>query len=148
MENLEIHPESLALSEEIPSLPKEPARVPLMGWLLLLACIVLESAAQLFYKMSATSAGTGLSDLDFISAAVGSNWALLGYVCMALQFPVWLGVLARMDLSLAFPLTSLSQVTILVGSVLLLSEHVDSVRLVGIGAILIGTMLVVGDEAK
>ncbi len=130
------------------SLSKAASRVSWTGWCLLVTCILLETAAQLLFKVGATQAGSGLSNLETVRNAAGSHWAILGYVCMALQFPVWLGVLARMDLSLAFPAGSLSQVTILLGSVFLLSEQVSLIHLIGIALILLGIFMLLGGEEK
>ncbi len=121
-------------------------RVPWSGWALFALSLLLESCGQLCLKLGARSVPAGLSDLETIGEAATSLWAYGGYACIALQFPVWLGVLARMELSLAFPLGSLAQVTIFLGSVFILGEPASAVQVAGISSIILGSFLIVGED--
>ncbi|MBI4870455.1 MAG: hypothetical protein HY814_02685 [Candidatus Riflebacteria bacterium] len=124
-----------------------PRRVPWTAWTLMAVSILLETGGQTCLKLGARAVQPGLSELETISQAAGSLWSLAGYACIALQFPVWLGVLKRMELSIAFPLGSLSQITILLASVFVLREGATVSQVAGIGAILFGSLLIVGDGA-
>lgn len=139
------------LADMLPELPEVTSRaktVSWTGWMLLGCWILLETAAQIGFKLGASAAGTGLSELETIGEAAGNGWSIFAYVCTALEFPIWLAVLARLDLSLAFPLSSLSQVTILIASLYVLGEHAGWMHVLGIGSILIGTLLILGEADK
>lgn len=131
-----------------PTLPPPAGRrrIPCSGWALFALSLLLESCGQLCLKLGARSVPAGLSDLETIGEAATSLWAYGGYACIALQFPVWLGVLARMELSLAFPLGSLAQVTIFLGSVFILGESASVSQVAGIASIILGSFLIVGED--
>ena len=135
----------MTTSESTLSAPASGRRIPWSGWLLLAASLLLESCGQLCLKLGARSVPAGLSDLETIGEAATSVWAYGGYACIALQFPVWLGVLARLELSLAFPLSSLSQVTILLASVFILGERATFPQVAGIASIILGSFLILAD---
>ncbi|MGH9394262.1 MAG: EamA family transporter, partial [Terriglobales bacterium] len=55
---------------------------------------------------------------------------------------VWWAVLSRVDLSYAFPLTSMSYVVLLVASRAFLGEHISLTRWMGATAIVFGVYLI------
>ena len=68
----------------------------------------------------------------------------LGMIVYALAIMVWLQVLSRMDLSIAFPMMSLSYVLVYLGAALwpALDEAITVGRLAGTGLIMCGVALV------
>ena len=112
-------------------------------WTLL---ICTESAGQLFTKV----AGDQLGQMDF-------NWQWLGDVARnpgilaAIAsyigaFFVWMLILRRSSLSLAFPLSSLVFVVVLLGSWLGLGEHISPLHWVGVAVIIGGIALLAEGE--
>nr|WP_314570128.1 EamA family transporter [uncultured Pseudomonas sp.] len=110
----------------------------------LLTCT--ESAGQLFTKV----AGNQLGQMDF-------NWQWLGEVarnpgilaaiaCYIGAFFVWMLILRRSSLSLAFPLSSLVFVVVLLGSWLGLGEHISPLHWVGVAVIIGGIALLAEGE--
>ena len=69
--------------------------------------------------------------------------SLVGMGAYVLSFVFYAALLTRMDLSIAYPLcTSLSFLMVLLASVLWFRERLDGVRLGGIGAILLGIVVI------
>ena len=101
----------------------------LVLWALLIAT---ESAGQLFTKV----AGDQLGPMDFSwqwLADVARNPGILAAIASYLgAFFVWMLILRRSSLSLAFPLSSLVFVAVLLGSWLGLGEHISVLHWVGV----------------
>ncbi|MBH3370927.1 EamA family transporter [Pseudomonas carnis] len=116
----------------------------LVLWALLIAT---ESAGQLFTKV----AGDQLGPMDFSwqwLADVARNPGILAAIASYLgAFFVWMLILRRSSLSLAFPLSSLVFVAVLLGSWLGLGEHISVLHWVGVVVIIGGiALLAEGDE--
>ncbi|PQZ95397.1 MULTISPECIES: EamA family transporter [Pseudomonas] len=118
-----------------------------LGTVVLWALLIgTESAGQLFTKV----AGDQLGQMDF-------NWLWLGEVarnpgilaaiaCYIGAFFVWMLILRRSSLSLAFPLSSLVFVVVLLGSWLGLGEHISALHWVGVAVIIGGIALLAEGE--
>ena len=115
----------------------------LVLWALLIAT---ESAGQLFTKV----AGDQLGQMDFSwqwLVEVAHNPAILAAIASYLgAFFVWMLILRRSSLSLAFPLSSLVFVAVLLGSWLGLGEHISLLHWVGVGVIIGGIALLAEGE--
>ena len=119
-----------------------------LGTVVLWALLILtESAGQLFTKV----AGDQIGQMDFNwqwLAAVEVNPGLLAAIaCYIGAFFVWMLILRRSSLSLAFPLSSLVFVVVLLGSWLGLGEHISFLHWVGVVVIIGGiARLAEGEE--
>ncbi|MBI6564453.1 EamA family transporter [Pseudomonas synxantha] len=115
----------------------------LVLWALLIAT---ESAGQLFTKV----AGDQLGQMDFTwqwLADVARNPGILAAIASYLgAFFVWMLILRRSSLSLAFPLSSLVFVAVLLGSWLGLGEHISLLHWVGVMVIVAGIVLLAEGE--
>ncbi|AZE65453.1 EamA-like transporter family protein [Pseudomonas synxantha] len=115
----------------------------LVLWALLIAT---ESAGQLFTKV----AGDQLGQMDFTwqwLADVARNTGILAAIASYLgAFFVWMLILRRSSLSLAFPLSSLVFVAVLLGSWLGLGEHISLLHWVGVMVIVAGIVLLAEGE--
>ncbi|WP_371923851.1 EamA family transporter [Pseudomonas sp. ANT_H4] len=112
-------------------------------WALL---ICTESAGQLFTKI----AGDQLGQMDFtvqwLLAVAGNPGILAAIACYIGAFFVWMLILRRSSLSLAFPLSSLVFVVVLLGSWLGLGEHISVLHWVGVVVIIGGIALLAEGE--
>lgn len=118
-----------------------------LGTLVLWALLILtESGGQLFTKV----AGDQLGQMDFNwqwLAAVAVNPGILAAIaCYIGAFFVWMLILRRSSLSLAFPLSSLVFVVVLLGSWLGLGEHISFLHWVGVVVIIGGIALLAEGE--
>ena len=66
---------------------------------------------------------------------------LLGFFMYGLSSLVWLFILSKLPLSLAYPLVSMGYVLVVFFSWLLLREEVNTARLVGVAVICLGVVL-------
>jgi len=110
----------------------------------------MTSIAQLMMKTGML----GLGELTFawsfaeqllsIDKIVAVIFIAGGLFCYALSMVAWIGVLTRIELSVAYPFLSLSYILVYLGAVLLpvLNETVSSIRLLGIILISIGLYLI------
>ena len=118
-----------------------------LGTVVLWALLILtESAGQLFTKV----AGDQIGQMDFNwqwLAAVAVNPGILAAIaCSIGAFFVWMLILRRSSLSLAFPLSSLVFVVVLLGSWLGLGEHISFLHWVGVVVIIGGIALLAEGE--
>ncbi|GGE04472.1 hypothetical protein GCM10011390_24260 [Aureimonas endophytica] len=100
--------------------------------------ILLDVAGQILFKLGLDRAPqTGLP-----ARVLGSPVIALGILAYGVEFVAWLFVLSRADLSVAFPLATLSYGGVLIASRLLLGEAVPRRRLLATLLIAAGAALV------
>ncbi len=113
---------------------------------LILLDVILSVTGQLTLKFGMSKFGNlslSLSTLPhiFLRAAF-SPYILLGMVCYGLGFLVWLIVLAKAELSYAYPFISLSYVFTAILAWALFGEVVTVTRMAGIFIICLGVILI------
>lgn len=79
---------------------------------------------------------------SLIGLILQSPWVLLGLTLYGIGAVAWIAVLARLDLSYAYPLLALNFVLITVTSRLLLGESVPTMRWLGLAVICVGILIV------
>jgi len=102
-----------------------------IGITLVVASTMVEGFGQVFLKKSA---------LDVLRRR---SWILLGVAVLTVEVMLYSGALRFLSVSTAFPLTSLSFVMVTVLSRWLLGEAIAFKRWLGVGLILVGTILIV-----
>ena len=105
----------------------------LVGTLFALFSAFLESVAQVFLKKGATTHGGWLA---------GRYWIVLGLVFFVFEAIAWTLALHQIDVSMAYPIGSLSFVGVTIISQLLLKEKVSNKRWLGVCLIIGGTVFV------
>ncbi|OGP69480.1 MAG: 4-amino-4-deoxy-L-arabinose transferase [Deltaproteobacteria bacterium RBG_13_58_19] len=113
---------------------------------LILLDVTLNVAGQLSLKHGMTKLGNFSLSLPtlvsvFLRAAV-SPYVLLGLLCYGLGFLVWLIVLAKAEVSYAYPLISLGYVFTAILAWQLFGETVTLTRLAGILITCVGVFLI------
>jgi len=108
--------------------------------------VVLNVAGQLSLKYGMSQIGNfaiSFSTLPpvFLKAATNLN-VLLGLVCYGLGFLVWLIVLAKAEVSYAYPLISLGYVFTAILARLMFGEAVSVTRMLGILVTCLGVFLI------
>ena len=108
--------------------------------------VVLNVAGQLSLKYGMSQIGNfslSLSTLPpvFLKAATNLN-VLLGLVCYGLGFLVWLIVLAKAEVSYAYPLISLGYVFTAILARFMFGEAVSFTRMAGILVTCLGVFLI------
>ena len=111
-------------------------------WLLALIAVALSATAQLMMKigMSALRAGGAMDGgtMGIMAGIMTNIWVFGGLAAYAASAALWLGVLSRAPLSLAYPLSALGIAAVVIASWLILREPIGSVRLAGVLLILTG----------
>ena len=108
--------------------------------------VILNVAGQLSLKYGMSQFGNfslSLSTLPpiFLKAATNFN-VLLGLVCYGLGFLVWLIVLAKAEVSYAYPLISLGYVFTAILARVMFGESVSFTRMAGILVTCVGVFLI------
>ncbi|WP_066269316.1 SMR family transporter [Hydrogenophaga palleronii] len=114
---------------------------------LALFCVLLSSAAQLAMKRGmAASGATSAADVgSTYLQALGSPLVWLGLVLYGASAVLWLWVLSRLDVSVAYPLVSLGFVVTLALGVWWLGEPFSWLRVAGCTLIVVGVSLLALD---
>ncbi len=113
----------------------------------ILLCVLLTTAGQIALKLGASHpALVGLLDAGnvagYAARAVVSPAVIIGLLLYALSTALWLVILARTDLSYAYPFVSMGFVLTALYGRLALHEALTAPRLVGIGLIVLGVIFV------
>ncbi|MGV3655446.1 MAG: EamA family transporter [Noviherbaspirillum sp.] len=114
----------------------------------ILTGICLNALAQLLLKAGTNAVGAiYLSNTgDWLAAGfrlAGQPPILAGLVCYLLSVCVWLVGLSRVDVTMAYPMLSLGYILNAIGAWYFLGEEVSAQRLLAIGVIIVGIMLLV-----
>ena len=113
---------------------------------LVLSGVLLNALAQLLLKAGA-GALAGI-DLRFGNAMAIAHRVVfnlpifVGLCCYALSVVVWILALARVEVSVAYPMLSLGYVVTALAAWRLFGENLSGARVGGIGLILVGVWLV------
>lgn len=107
--------------------------------------ILTAVASQLLFKKGML----GLSGLNFsisnllilIKYLLNSPALLSGMFLFAVSFVLWLFVLAKIKLSVAYPITSLNFVLVIIASYYLFGEKLSVLQYASIGLIILGVVL-------
>jgi len=119
------------------------------SFLYMTASILLSSVAQLSMKagmlLFAHQQWPGLYPLLTSPALL---WVVFGLACYGMSLLFWMSAIARLELSLAYPMLSLSYVLVYLVAVNwpMLHEHASWVRTLGIVVVVIGVILIAGSE--
>lgn len=117
-----------------------------LSFALILTGVLLNAAAQLLLKAGTNAVGHFEFHLD---NAFPVGWRLAtephimsGMGCYAVSLVVWIMALSRVPVSIAYPMLSIGYVVNALVAYLWLGEDVNSLRMLGIGVIVIGVFIV------
>lgn len=117
--------------------------MPLMTWIFALTSILLSAFAQLSLKVGMQKIRTDdLTTHDLVWRIAFSPFVIGGLALYGIGAVLWLAVLSRAPLSMAYPLVSLGFVFVSILAWLVLGENLPLGRLAGIAFILIGVALI------
>ena len=106
----------------------------LLTWGLVLVSQLALVAGQIYLKR-------GMSRRER-SAAGWTGQLALGIAAMTVWFLLWLGAMARVDLSQLMPMEGLSPLLIVIGAMIFLHEHLDWRGWAGVSLTCVGVVLV------
>ena len=103
-------------------------------------------SGQLVLKRGMSAMGAqslnGGNVVDVVLRMVLSPWVILGVAIYVAGTFFWLMVLSRVDLSFAYPMTSLSYLLIVLSSWYFLGESISPLRIAGVLTVIIGVSLI------
>lgn len=118
---------------------------------LVLLSVVLTSCAQLLFRFSmqdlplleSLSSG-GFAGAFSVMTGSGLLMLALGITLYAISMLSWIFALSRFDVSLAYPMLSISYVLVYVGAIALpgLNETASTIKMIGIAIIVLGVALI------
>ena len=110
---------------------------------LVFASVSLSAIAQTSFKMGVVRAQTGVDAAIWAKAfaMLFSPMVLLGLALYGVGTLLWLFALRQLDLSLAYPFVAMSFVMVAGSGMLFLGEPVQPTRLIGIGLIIVGLLV-------
>ncbi len=122
-----------------------------MIYFLILLGVLLNAGAQLLLKAGMNQIGHfefSMGNIIPIGLRVASNWPIVGglfaYVVSVL---VWLMVLSRVQVSLAYPMLSIGYVVNAIAAYYLFGESLSVMRITGIFIIIVGVYLIAQNPA-
>ena len=119
---------------------------PLTTWLLAMVSVSLGAAAQVLMKLGMSQPKFRMpGDLHLVQAVLRiafDPYVIAGLACYGISAAVWLVVLTRMPLSLAYPLVALAIVMVMVVSATFLGEPMPIGRIAGSILVVCGVALI------
>ncbi len=100
--------------------------------------ITLDSGAQLIFKAAALQLGEAEASWRWVGMVAHSALFWAAVLCLSLSFPIWMLILRRTRLHLAFPATALTYVGVIAGSHWLFGEVIRVAQFIGIVLIVLG----------
>lgn len=113
------------------------SRLRLISYTTLFTSIVFGIAGQLLMKRTMSNTADGLFTWSFLQQL------LLALSIYSLGVVNWIFALRFVKLSIAYPLTSLNYVGILLGSYYFFNEQITTIRVLGVFLVFIGVLFVV-----
>jgi drug/metabolite transporter (DMT)-like permease len=118
----------------------------LVTLLLLLGSVACDVTGPVCFKLGVGPAAVGADAPSLAYKVFHSPWIALGVAVYALEFVLWFAALSRTQLSVAFPFTALGYVGVVLASRYILKERISLRRWAGIGTIVVGVVLVTGQQ--
>ena len=111
-------------------------------WVVIAISTVCSIAAQLTLKFAMSQIARAQNQRPLILKMALSPWLIGGLALWGFGFAFWLVALSYLEVSFVYPFASLSYVGVMLGSHSLFKEHIPRTRLLGIGIIIIGVLIV------
>ncbi|ADY56766.1 protein of unknown function DUF6 transmembrane [Syntrophobotulus glycolicus DSM 8271] len=111
-------------------------------YLLALVSIVLGAGGQFLLKLGAGGLKSEGGLVKMIGSMLFSPALLIAVFCFVSSMFLWILVLRRMDLSVAYPMVSLGYVIVLLLSWLFLQEMVNGPKMIGTVLIITGVIVI------
>jgi len=113
---------------------------------LVLFCMVLNTVAQLLLKEAMIHIGgfsfTWQNLIPISLKIVMSPYIIAGLFCYVISVGFWLLVLSRVDVGVAYPLTSIAFILTAIAAYVFLGEPLSITRMLGIVVIIAGIYLI------
>ena len=112
---------------------------------LALFCVCLTAAAQVLLKMGMSSPAiqqamaNGMRSVYWLALTSPLIWG--GMICFGASAGLWLLVLGKLEVSMAYPLISLGVVLTTLAGIFILGESVSIYKLLGVSLVIAGVLV-------
>lgn len=116
-----------------------------LTFVLIIVSVSLNALAQVVLRKAMLTLGVlppPTQVVNFALTLAGNPWLWAGMACYGASIGIWLAVLARVPVSLAYPMLSIGYIIAAVLGVIFLREAVSVPRALGIGLICFGVFFV------
>ena len=117
-----------------------------ISWILILTGVTLNAVAQLLLKAGTNSIGTfayNFSNILPIGLKLATEPHIIGgLVCYGISVVVWIMVLSRVEVGVAYPMLSFGYIVTALAAWWIFGETLSLERMVGIGVIIFGVFLI------
>lgn len=115
-----------------------------MNIILILSSVLLNCAAQLCMRQGMLEIGEiDVAKLFTYALVLICNlWLWLAMVCYVVSILLWIVVLSRVEVSYAYPFSSIGYVVAAIAGYMLFHEHLTLIRISGILVICLGVVLI------
>ncbi len=117
----------------------------LLSFALIFAGVMLNAAAQILMKTGTNAVGHfefSMENILPIGLKLATEWHIVtAMFCYAFSVVVWILALSRVPVSIAFPMLSMAYVVNAVAAYYLLGEPFNPTKLVGMGVIILGVII-------
>ena len=118
----------------------------LLNFSLIFIGVMLNAAAQILMKAGTNAIGHfefSLSNVIPVGWKLATEWHIVtALFCYGISVVVWILALSRVPVSIAFPMLSMAYVVNAVAAKYLLGEDFNVTKLVGMGVIIIGVIII------
>lgn len=118
----------------------------MVSFILIFVGVMLNAAAQILMKAGTNAVGHfefSMGNVLPIGLKLATEWHIVtALFCYALSVVVWILALSRVPVSIAFPMLSMAYVVNAVAAWYLLGEPFSSTKLVGMGVIILGVIII------
>lgn len=118
----------------------------LVSFALIFTGVMLNAAAQILMKAGTNAVGHfefSAENILPIGLKLASEWHIIVALgCYALSVVIWILALSRVPVSIAFPMLSMAYVVNAIAAYYLLGEPFSSTKLVGMGVIILGVIII------
>lgn len=118
----------------------------LVSFGLIFTGVMLNAAAQILMKAGTNAIGHfefSAANILPIGLKLATEWHIIvALSCYAISVVVWILALSRVPVSIAFPMLSMAYVVNAIAAWYLLGEAFNSTKLVGMGVIILGVVII------
>ena len=118
----------------------------IVSFALIFTGVMLNAAAQILMKAGTNAIGHFEFSIDNIlpiGLKLATEWHIVvALCCYALSVVIWILALSRVPVSIAFPMLSMAYVVNAIAAWYLLGEAFNPAKLVGMGVIILGVIII------
>ena len=114
----------------------------MIDFTLIFLSVFLNALAQIFLKIASSKLNASVTILEKVKSIIIDLNFLLGFLCYGVSIVVWVYVLSRVKVSIAYPMQSMGYIIGTLLAYLILSETVTHANIVGLILITSGVLII------